>query len=60
MLCVFNVGTVPTLCFLNVGTVPTFSHSLRDYFDNLGLCKATVEGAGNTEDNFSCKSHKEE
>ena len=28
MLCVLNVGTVPTLCFLNVGTVPTFSHSL--------------------------------
>ena len=39
MLCILNVGTVPTLCILklgtvptlrilNVGTVPTFSHSL--------------------------------
>ena len=27
-LCILNVGTVPTLCILNVGTVPTFSHSL--------------------------------
>ena len=28
MLCLLNVGTVPTLCILNVGTVPTFSSSL--------------------------------
>ena len=27
-LCILYVGTVPTLCILNVGTVPTFSHSL--------------------------------
>ena len=26
-LCILYVGTVPTLCILNVGTVPTFSHS---------------------------------
>ena len=28
-LCILYVGTVPTLCILNVGTVPTFSHSLN-------------------------------
>ena len=27
-LCILYVGTVPTLCILNIGTVPTFSHSL--------------------------------
>ena len=36
-LCILYVGTVPTLCILNVGTVPTFSHSLKLYyfFNNL-------------------------
>ena len=28
-LCILYVGTVPMLCILNVGTVPTFSHSLN-------------------------------
>ena len=31
MLCILNVGTVPTLCILDVGTVPTFSLSYPDY-----------------------------
>ena len=31
-LCILYVGTVPTLCILNIGTVPTFSHSLIKMF----------------------------
>ena len=33
-LCIVNVGTVPTLCILNVETVPTFSHSHKKIFKN--------------------------
>ena len=28
-LCILYVGTVPTLCILNVGTVPTFSQTWK-------------------------------
>ena len=34
-LCILYVGTVPMLCILNVGTVPTFSHSLSIFPKNL-------------------------
>ena len=30
-LCILNIGTVPTLCILYVGTVPTFRHSQLFY-----------------------------
>ena len=34
MLCILNVGTVPTLCILNVGTVATFSHFQKGKLEN--------------------------
>ena len=39
-LCILYVGTVPMLCILNVGTVPTFSHSLfllLTFYGRLGI-----------------------
>ena len=35
-LCILYVGTVPMLCILNVGTVPTFSHSLLGMHSRFG------------------------
>ena len=34
-LCILNIGTVPTLCILNVGTVPTFSPSKLIHLNDL-------------------------
>ena len=45
-LCILNIGTVPTLCILYVGTVPTFRHS-HNFFPHctaLGGLLGVVEG----------------
>ena len=43
MLCILNVGTVPTLCILNVGTVPMFIPSELVHLNDLHFCLFDVD-----------------
>ena len=37
-LCILYVGTVPTLCILNVGTFPMFSHPQNIFLGRFIFC----------------------